>query len=109
MPPVRFFMAPRLFMVMSNFNFHHQARLACESCFSSGECPQTDVWQDPIVLGPAASLAFGAIDDRLVKHRSSASGYCAEPMEIALRRLGKHGRVRISEPLVPLLRAASRN
>ena len=43
------------------------------------------------MLLPAASLAFGAIDSRLVKHLSSASGYYAGPIEVALRRLGKRG------------------
>jgi hypothetical protein len=39
----------------------------------------------------------------LGQHISSASGDYAEPIEIALRRLGKHRRLRISEPPVLLL------
>jgi hypothetical protein len=41
------------------------------------------------MLLSAASVAFGAIRNRLVKHLSSASGYDMEPIEIALlERLG---------------------
>ena len=48
------------------------------------------------MLGPAASLASGPIGDRWVKHLFSASGYYyAEAIEVALRRLSKHRRLRI--------------
>ena len=48
------------------------------------------------MLGPAALLASGPIGDRWVKHLFSASGYYyAEAIEIALRRLSKHRRLRI--------------
>src|SRR6478736_363873 len=48
------------------------------------------------MLGPAASLPFGPMDGRLVKHPFSASGYYyAEAIEVALRRLSKHRRLRI--------------